>query len=165
MVTLALKYRIQYSQIKLGKKIHAPSYNKMDKIFLEVSKSLKLCLLNCNNIKYKSKLFLYNSIYSKQKPDFYEKMILDNKYFFEKYKIKISDFETIEKMWIEELINYIEKDISEINYENIKEIFKCYTLSFWYTFLDENSRKCEKQIWNLAKKMKRKKGFYEFDNS
>lgn len=81
LVLLALTNNLKLEEVKLGYKIHAPSYMKMLDIFENVAKSLEMCIKKMpNSTNNKINRWTYNSISNSKKEEFAKNMLLNKKY-------------------------------------------------------------------------------------
>lgn len=139
LVILALTNNLKINEVKLGSKIHAPSYMKMFDIFENVANSLETCIKkmpNYNNEKNDN--WMYNSISNNKKSDFSQALLSNKNYIYSEEKEK----------WLNELVQYLKKikNNEQIDYKKLKESFKRYTYSYWSKYANKSSYQCEKCI-------------------
>lgn len=153
MISLVFKYNLNYSQVKLGKKVHSLSYNKMEKIFFDVAESFQMSFKDYKREDKIEKTGLkYNSISKKRWNILKNKIIAENEDRYDKLGIDISQYETIKKMWIDELVRYILEmnQFDNKKFSLMENLFMCYALAYWNRFAKSSSKECEDYIWNLA---------------
>lgn len=148
LVLLALTNNFTIKQVRLGEKIHGLSYMKMDKIFIEVAKSLTTCvkiLPKVDNVKENK--WIFNSISRNKKCEFNEFVKNNSNYKYNESKEK----------WLKELTKYvknIKKSNNEIDYQKMKETFMEYTFSYWTKHKRKSANECEKSIKNFYIELK-----------
>ena len=139
---------LKIKQIALDKKIHAPSFNKMESMFLDVLDGALYTLRNNElkkNIKYQ---------------DFNNKInILNSRKF--NHKASVKDFReryhisniNIENEWISIMKNIVNNPnfYSEKDYEYIRKIFINRAVNYWVRSQYMSANKCEEQIINQCK--------------
>lgn len=141
--------KLKIKQIKLDKKIHAPSFNKMESMFLEVLDGALYTLKNNNvigNIKYE---LLDSEINILKSRKFNHKNSV--KYFKEKYIIGnkinvISEWINIMKNIVNNSSYYSKKD-----YEYIRKIFINRVMLYWVKSQYKSAYDCEMEIINQCK--------------
>ena len=140
---------LKIKQIKLDKKIHAPSFNKMESMFLEVLDGALFTLKNNKlkkDIKYQKfndKINILNSRkfnHKKSVKDFRERYKLDSNINVNEEWIKIM------KTIVNNPNNYNEED-----YLYIRKIFINRAVSYWVKAQYKSAYDCEMEIINQCK--------------
>lgn len=160
MVSLVFKYNLNYSQVKLGKKVHSLSYNKMEKIFVDVAESFRVSFKEFKNVeKEKEDKLIYNSISNNRWNKYKNKVIEKNKYRYDELKIDISQYERIKELWIKAIVIYL-LEMNEFDNKEIismENLFMCYVLAYWKKFEKSNIKECENYIWDLAQEVSKRR--------
>lgn len=148
MTLTACNNNLRIKQIKLDKKIHAPSCNKIENMFLEV---LDAALFFCknNNMKYtKQNINIETNILKSRNFKHKEYAVeLKNKYF-----IKNID---IENEWINVMKNIINNynKITKKDYEYIQKIFINRAVDYWFKSQKYSAYKCETLLYEQCMKI------------
>lgn len=154
MVILAISNKLNLEQVKLGKKIHSPSYKKMKYIFFDVAKGLMYSL---NHYSFEKKVTVninlvdnYCSISLKKKRKIYKYMLKQ-----EKESIINHNYHDVYNEWLQCLNDFIIniKSISQYELEKVSKCFVVYSLLYWKEYRFKSAKKCEKQIYNFSKKI------------
>lgn len=158
MIIMLLSSNLKFSQVVLGKKIHNSSYSKMLNIFKDVSLSFKKSIntLGINSYEKQNDFekIKYNGIRKTSRCKFFEYMMENYKIYFEELSCNVYEYDKIQKLWLEKLIEYI-KNINNDSVDNeLQKYFICYVLAYWKKFEKSSLLNCEKQIWEFAKKLK-----------
>ena len=158
MVITAISNNLRLKEVSLGRKVHGPSYYKMDKIFYQV-------LMGFID-SYQEK-----EIPTKRKRIYYQPFILKHKkweymgYFNQKYQDLLTyfnytekDYKKIKKEWIDELIYFFHnvKIIDEEYIDRIQKLFQLRAISFWLENKDNDNWDLE--IKKTCKELIRKSG-------
>ena len=152
MTLTACYNNLKVSQIELGRKIHNPSYNKMENMFLEVLDAAVFTINKNDNyvLKANSKIIENNSFLSTRKFNHKNRAIELN----EQYKIDNVD---ISKEWVDcmqKLLKNI-KDGNHIDYSDIQKKFIYRATTFWLNAEKISSNECERLIINQTKNIDR----------
>lgn len=155
MTLIACYNNLKITQIKLDKKLHNPSYNKMENMFQEVLKSF---LYTWSNLEFNPQLITNKNIEN------YDCIISSRKFSHKKkakemldtysQKISIKDID-IETLWIDKLYNLITNpnSIKEKELEEILNIFIIRATSFWLKSEKMSAANCELEIKQQTEKL------------
>lgn len=156
MVFLAISDNLNLEQIKLGVKIHSPSYKKMKYIFLDVANGLKYSLIYYNfksikNININS-IEKYISISTRKNIKAYNYLMKK-----ERKKIINCSYYDAYNEWVKCLSYFILNinSISQYEIEKISNKFITYTLLYWKKYRFKSKKKCEKQIYDLSNDLRK----------
>ncbi len=150
MVISAIMNNLSIKEVKLGKKVHAPSYMKMEKIFrnvlIGVIESYRIYGAKIVNNEYE----YYNSITIKRKCNFYNNIEIKYNDYIKSLSIN-DNYDSIRTIWMEKLL-YLINNITSIDDNRINEIekaFICRSFSFWKKYKNKSSSKCEEELRNF----------------
>lgn len=143
-------------QIQLEKKIHNPSYNKMEKMFQEVLDSFLFTwnhLNNKNSIKSQSKMRENNYKCIISSRNFKHREVAKNMY--NKYLSLIKLEKDIEELWLDKLVNMIlnVKTFNEEKREELFYIFMVRATDYWIKSEKISADKSEEILEEQAKEL------------
>lgn len=133
MVITAITNNLVIKEVSLGKKVHGPSYYKMDRIFYQVLMGF-IDSYQEKEIPIKRKRILYKPYVLKHQ----EWEYLD--YFNQTYQELLKyfnytdkDYKKIKKEWRRMLLYFFHnvKDVDEIFIERLQKLFQLRSISFW----------------------------------
>lgn len=153
MTLTACNNNLSISQIKLDKKLHSPSFNKMESMFIEVLDSALYFLKNnkmiYHNIKknYVGESNILKSRIFKHKEQAIE---MKKKYSVDKINIK--------KEWINIMIDIINNpgNYNEKDYNYIRKIFINRAIDFWLKSQYNSTQNCDSEILEQCYKINKK---------
>ena len=151
----ALKNNFKIKTIYGGKKDHSPSYDKTEKIFIDVFKtwiSLHKNNFILNKINLPQKYF--KSINSNKKCNFIDFKLKNIKDFLYGKNLDVKNYEEIRTGWIKALCNALKS--KNINFIELKNWYSCFIVSYWIKFQFEKIDVCEKELLNNAIRIKEK---------
>jgi len=151
MTLTACCNNLKIDQIELGKKVHKPSYTKMEKMFVEVMDAALFVMNNYNINREYSDDIKINDCFLKTRTFKHKTQAIEmNK----KYEIKNID---INKQWINQLVTIINdvNSIDKTKYDSIKQEFIYKATSFWLDAERISTIECENRIVNQAKQIRK----------
>jgi len=155
MTLVACYKKLNVYQINLEKKIHNPSYTKIESMFQEVLDSFLFTWKNLykqgNKFDNKKDNYSFNCIVSSRKFNHKQRAIE----MLNEYSAKISDTNDIEEKWLEKLFKLIlcPEKITEKERNEMFHIFMVRATSFWLQSEKYSANRCENIIDNQANKL------------
>lgn len=153
MTLTACNNNLNVQQILLDKKIHSPSFNKMENMFIEVLDSALFFLKN-NKITYHNLNYNFDECCNilKSRTFKHKNTALEMK---EKYLIDDID---VEKEWINIMNNIVSNPnyYNRNDYDYIRKIFINRAVDFWLKSQHISSINCENEILEQCYKINRK---------